>query len=346
MIKTGIIGAHTAAAGELIRILINHPDVDLRTVASAEIAGQRIDSVHRGLIGDTDMVIASELVPQDLDAVFLCGEPWEARKWMEQYGETLDEDPENKIRVIDLTGAFRNGEYSMVYGLPEHNRKALVRGATRASIPSPIAMAVGLALFPLAKDMLLQGNVNASVTMAATEVACAPTESQPSNYQSVAISTRLDPIAPIENRPDSEDAEREILRFLKEVQPACHCSVKLQLSRNQTSPRGVIATVDTPCTLPLLELTRRYEEAYDDHNFTYIIDRLPESTDVANTNKCLLHLSYPATGPDPISASQSLRVTAVIDNFLKGSAGNAVHCLNLLFGLSERTGLSLKASAY
>lgn len=344
MIKTGILGGHTAVAGELIRILINHPDVVLTTVASEEVAGRTVDTVHRGLTGDTDMRIVQTLEAKGHNAVFLCGEPWEARRWMEQNSPLLEDSSDEPIRVIDLTGAFRDGSYSMVYGLPEHNRKALVRGATRTALPSPIAMAVGLALFPLAKNMLLQGPVNISATVASAfsgAVKQATTE-QPN----IAISTRLDPIAPIENRPDTDDAAREITRLLRQIQPTFASSVSLSLSLDEATPRGISVTVDTPSVLPLSELERRFNEAYHDHNFTYLIDRCPSAADVANTNKCLLHLSYPSNNPEPFTASQSLRVTAVIDHLLKGSAGNAVHCMNLLFGLSERTGLSLKASAF
>lgn len=346
MIKIGITGAHTTAAGELIRILINHPDVVLMTVASEEVAGLRVDMLHRGLTGDTDMCVVPSLDPSGHDAVFLCGEPWEARRWMEMYDDVLDADEEHRVRVIDLTGAFRDGAFGMVYGLPEHNRKALVRGATRASLPSPAAMAVALALIPLAKNMLIQGPVTASAAIASAENVSSGIPDSPDAKGDVAVSTRLDPIAPIENRPDGDDAAREVTRLLRQIQPSFAWSVSLSISRDQKFPRGIIATVDTPASLPLAELCRRYDEAYDDHNFTYLLDRMPTPADVANTNKCLLHLAYPSNDPDVLSASPSLRVVSVIDNLLKGSAGNAVHCLNLLFGLSERTGLALKASAY
>lgn len=345
MIKVGILGAHTVAAGELIRILINHPDVMLCVLASEEVAGQRIDDVHRGLTGDTAMRVASTLDLSGLDAIFLCGEPWEARCWMEANVSMLDQDVDDPKRIIDLTGAFRDGSFGMVYGLPEYNRKAMVRGATRASVPSPVAMAVELALFPLAKNMLLQGAVKVAATIAST---VGETHSDPGALGSmdVVMSTRLDPIAPIEHRPDTEAFTREIACVLRQIQPTFSSLVTLSLSRDSSVTRGISAVVELPSSLPVSELERRYEEAYDDHNFTYLLSREPVAQDVANTNKCLLHLAYAQNSPDPITATQSLRITAVIDNLLKGSAGTAVHCMNLLFGLSERTGLSLKASAF
>lgn len=336
MIKVGILGADTTAAGELIRILINHPDIELVTIASDNETGRQANTVHRGLIGDTDLSFTPELTPQGHDAVFLCGEPWMATKWMATHHEAA---AASGLRIIDLTGAFRDGSYNMVYGLPEHNRKALVRGARCASIPSPAAMAIELALFPLAKNSLLDSPIAAIVNIAATEAFTTP--AYPDNDRST--STRLDPIAPIANRPDGEIAAREINTAMQAIQPTFTSGISLHLGSNGTSPRGITATVDVPCSTPLPELQRLYSEAYSDHNFTYHIPTLPTVADVANTNKCLLHLNYitpPGTG------LPTLRITTVIDNLLKGSAGTAVHCLNLLFGLSERTGLSLKASVF
>lgn len=341
MIKTGILGGDTMAAGELIRILINHPDVVLEQVASDSAAGRRVDEVHRGLIGDTDLQMVSDFGPEGLDAVFICGEPWRARQWMERYGADCEADD---VRVIDLTGAFRNGDMDMVYGLPEHNRKPLVRGARRASLPSPVAMAVELALFPLAKNMLLRDAVTGNVSIAATE----NFENCPSalhKQPDVALSTRLDPIAPIENRPDGEVSAREASAVIRAIQPSFGGDIRLNVSRDNSMPRGITAKIDVCCGTSLGELRRLFEDAYEDHNFTYVVDSNPSVLDVANTNKCMINLGYPPEGL-AAGADQKVRVTAVIDNLLKGAAGNAVHCLNLLFGLSERTGLALKASAF
>ncbi len=346
MIKTGILGGETMVAGELIRILINHPDVDLRTIASESLSGCAVEEVHRGLVGDLSMRMATDIEPEGLDVVLLCGEPWMARNWMERHAIAC---AESAVRVIDITGAFRNGEMEMVYGLPEHNRKALVRGATRASLPSPIAMAVELALFPLAKNMLLSGDISVAVSIASTESFInrggGVAGNGNGNPMDVACSTRLDPIAPIENRPDGEDASREVGILLRDVQPSFGGKVRLRVSRDNEIPRGIVAEADVPLITSIAELKRLFGEAYEDHNFTYPVERVPSILDVANTNKCLVSIGY----PDDVEAAgdgRVVRVTSVIDNLLKGAAGNAVHCLNLLFGLSERTGLALKASAF
>ncbi len=343
MIKTGILGGDTIAAGELIRILINHPDVVLEQVASDSSAGRRVDEVHRGLTGDTDLQMVADFGPEGLDAVFICGEPWRAHQWMERYSADCEA---GEVKVIDLTGAFRNGEMEMVYGFPEHNRKPLVRGALRASLPSPVAMAVELALFPIAKNMLLRDAVTGNIRIAATEnFENCPSGGSLTNQPDVALSTRLDPIAPIENRPDGDASAREATAAIRAIQPSFGGDIHLNISRDNSIARGITAQLDVCSGTSLGELRRLFEEAYEDHNFTYIVDRNPSVLDVANTNKCLISLSYPPEGM-AAGADQKVRVTAVIDNLLKGAAGNAVHCMNLLFGLSERTGLALKASAF
>lgn len=348
MIKVGILGGESSTAGELIRILINHPDVEILTVASESEAGNRVDAVHRGLVGDTDLEISSRLDLDGHNMVFLCGEPWMARKWMADNDAACTAA---EVRVVDLTGAFRAGGMAMVYGFPEFNRKAMVRGATRASIPSAAATAVELALFPLAKNSLLgQMPVDVALTMAAVETpvrVASPYGSELGANAGYVASTRLDPVAPQEFRPDTEAASVETAACLRQIQQGFDAPVSISLSRDASMSRGMRAVVDVPCSLGLPELKRLFAEAYDDHNFTYPVDVRPVIADVANTNKCLIYLEYPSTD-DPtsaMSASPRLRVTAVADNLLKGAAGTAVHCMNLLFGLSERTGLALKCSA-
>ena len=350
MIKVGILGAETMAAGELVRILINHPDVEILRIASATEAGRKVADLHRGLVGDTDMEIVSELSPEGLDAVFLCGEPWQASRWMNLYDAAAREIG---LKIIDLTGAFRGGEHDMVYGFAEHNRKALVRGATRASVPSALALAVETALFPMAKNcMLPPERIRVNISMAEIPMlattrpngapikASAPFSPTATDYTR---STRLDPIAPREHRPDAEDAATEAAAELRRIQPSFAAPIEISLSRDNASQRGMVATIEVAAGMSLSELRKIYDNAYEDHGFAYPVDFVPTVADVANTNKCLINLSYPTS---ELNASlPALRIVTACDNLLRGAAGNGVHLLNLLFGLSERTGLALKASA-
>ena len=358
MINVGILGAETMAAGELTRILINHPDVTLRTIASEQEAGRAITSLHRGLTGDTDLIVAPHLEPEGLDVVFLCGEPWQATRWMESHAGDSHMD---ELRIIDLTGAFRNGEHGMVYGFPEFNRKALVRGATRASVPSASAIAIEQALFPLAKNSMLDNDISVAISMATSEKhSSGNTAGQGLSFGlgELATSTRLDPIAPQEHRCDSDAAASEAAAALRMMQPSASPKVRINMSRDESLSRGLTAVVRIPCRTGIPELQRIYDDAYHDHGFTFPVETTPQVADVANTNKCLLQICYPDSSEAhdfnsmnfgvtdrTASGMPHLQITVVIDNLLKGGAGTAVHCMNLLFGLSEKTGLALKASA-
>lgn len=355
MINVGIIGGETEVAGELIRILLNHPDVILRAVASSDHAGERLDAFHRGLIGDTDLKFVRSLQGQKLNCVFLVGEPWMAQDFLEQAGDQPirkdigEDDAEEMLHIIDLTGRFRNGENGMVYGLAEHRRKALVRGALRCSLPSPMAEAIGLALFPLAKNHLLQGNIKAKIELAHNldgASTCRELPALPGSSLSSQLSTRFDPVAPAGHRPDAVAAAAEALEEMHQIDPFFSGNIEATMSTNPDMGRGIRVEVDVPTTASIEEVRRVFDEAYQDHAFTYSIDKEPSVLDIANTNKCLIFVQQ-AT-PDPTSTlgapMQGIHITAVLDNLVKGSAGNAVHCMNLLFGLSERTGLALKAS--
>lgn len=356
VINVGIIGGETESAGELIRILINHPDVILRAVCSPEHAGCRIDRFHRGLIGDTDLCFVKTLDNENLNCVFLVGEPWQAQEYMRSVEgashcqDSPHEEPEEMLHIIDMTGAYRDGSDGMIYGFPEYRRKALVRGALRASISSVVATIVELALFPMAKNHLLHGPIYADVQMPAGDWAYGsiPLLSHEAAadlmHHAAQMSTRLDPVAPAEKRPDVERSAEEVENEMRDIDGSFSGKINIVLGSDPSLSRGVCATVEVPCGINIDEVRRLYEEAYSDHSFTFVIDRAPAVSDVSNTNKCLLYIE---PGDADLSHGQepSVKIRAVMDCYVKGCAGNAVHCMNLLFGLSERTGLALKASS-
>lgn len=357
MINVGIIGGETEAAGELIRILINHPDVILRAVCSTEHTGQRIDSYHPGLIGDTDLCFTSSLEGTKLNCVFLCGEPWQAQEYMRTVEgvahcrQSEDCEPDEELHIVDMTGAYRNGHEGMVYGFPEYRRKALVRGSLRASVPSSVALAIELALFPLAKNNLLHGSrIPVRIEMAASHdrqdttgrtrrhgvYADAEQQSQ--------LSTRLDPVAPAESRPDADRAAEEAAGELREIDSSFNSTLSVSLSRNPEFTRGMKVTATVPCSAGVEEVRRLYNEAYSDHSFTFVVDGEVSMREVSNTNKCLIRIEGTSSDLSEPMSRPGVKITLVLDNIVKGGAGNAVHCMNLLFGLSERTGLALKAA--
>lgn len=322
MIKVGIAGGASDAAGELIRILTSHPDVELMWVFEPELEGTPLADMHRGLRGDTYMRFTSTPAIADADVIFLCySTPEESERFIKRFAVPAE------MRLIDFSDRFiaesfsshpspdapaRPGEW--VFGLPELMRKPLVRGATRAIVPSAITTAITIGLLPLAKAGMLTSPLTIAATVSAAEGAAGETvalvDHESLDYCSMALRTLVpDPSAPL---PES--------------------NIIITAGGWQ---RGIAATAFFPSPAPMAEIARLYDEFFDDHNFTFVIDELPILDDVAGTNKTLIHL-------DEVKGMTT--VTVVLDDTLKGAASNAVHLMNLIFGLQERVGLTLKAA--
>lgn len=323
MIRVGIIGGSGYAAGELIRILINHPDVILKWVHSRSVAGQRIVDVHQGLHGEIDMNFASVVDLGNIDVLFCCRPAGKTREFLES--TTVPEG----VKIIDLSRDFRLAAEGndFVYGLSELNRKAMVRGATRVANPGCLAMAVELSLVPLAKNLLLNSDIHTTVLTGATSEGA---ERRPTTH----YAWRNDNA--VVYRPFRHSQEAEILQTISAMQQSFRSRLHMVPVRGPFS-RGIMAVTYLDCPLDLEHIIKLYQEYFSDHNFTFITSKIPDLKDVVNTNKCIIHL-------DKIDGK--LLITAVIDNLLKGAAGNAVHTMNLLFGLQETTGLTMKSVAF
>lgn len=295
-------------AGELIRIIINHPDVALMWVESERYAGRLVSDVHHGLIGETDLRITTRSANRlsDIDVLFVFRDREQSIEWLERH-----EIPED-LRIVDLGPDMRdpkNAEkYGYVYGLPELNRKAMVRGAKRAVLPHPAAYLSALALLPLAKHGILRNPVQVNVSM-------------PQASEQVV---------------SSSEVVEELTGALRALDPEFDELVTLVAGPGDDD-RAISAIIDFDTTLDIGELLRAYEEFYDDHNFTFLVNRNPEPDEVDGTNKCLIRVDR---------RDGRATVTAVMDALVKGGAGTAVHDMNLLFGLHERVALALKASKY
>ncbi|MCM1163759.1 MAG: N-acetyl-gamma-glutamyl-phosphate reductase [Muribaculaceae bacterium] len=323
MIKVGIIGGSGYAAGELVRILINHPDVMLMWVHSRTVAGQRIVDVHQGLYGEIDMNFTSTIDLDSIDVLFCCRPAGKTREFLASV--TVPE----KLKIIDLSRDYRleADDNEFVYGLSELNRKPMVRGAKRVANPGCLAMAVELSLIPLAKNLLLNSDIHTTVFTGATSEGA---ERRPTTH----YAWRNDNA--VVYRPFRHTQEAEILQTLKAMQQSFNSRLHMLPVRAPFS-RGIMAVTWLECPLELPEVIKIYQDYFSDHNFTFITSKIPDLKDVVNTNKCIIHL-------DKIDGR--LLITAVIDNLLKGAAGNAVHTMNLLFGLQETTGLTMKPVAF
>lgn len=325
MINAIIVGGADYLTGELARLLINHPDVNLLNVISPELAGEALCDVHQGLVGETDLLYTETADLSRPDVIFLSLLRGNSRKFLE------DNKVGENVKIIDLSPDFRldvAGEVNdYVYGLPEYNRKPLVRGAFKAANPGCFATAASLALLPLAESGLLKGDIHVTALEGATDAGAEPSAIGHYSWRNENIAVY---------RPLRHSAAEEIRRFAVALQPQYDGKVLLLPMRGSFS-RGAMVVMYLHSDMQVEDVKSLYEEAYSDHSFTYLVDRQPDLKDVVNTNKCLIHID---------KADGRLIITAVIDNLLKGGAGNAVHLMNLMFGLSERTGLSLKSSAY
>ncbi len=322
MIKVGIIGGAGYTAGELLRLLVNHPDVEIVFVNSASNAGNRVADVHSGLLGDTELVFTDELPLTEIDCLFCCTAHGDTRKFIEAH--TLPEE----LRIIDLSMDHRieSEEHDFVYGLPELNRKRIIR-ARHVANPGCFATAIQLGLLPLAKNLLLNKPIHITAITGSTGAGQKPSATSHFSWRNNNISVY---------KPFTHQHLPEIRQSLTQLQNSFAAELDFIPMRGDFT-RGIFAAMYTDCSIDLDEIRRLYDEYYDDHSFTFVTDGELDLKQVVNTNKCLLHLE---------KHGDKLLVLSAIDNLLKGASGQAVHNMNLLFGLTEVAGLKLKPSAF
>ena len=301
MIKTIILGAQSEDAGELIRILAMHPDVELIGAQAPGLDGRQVSWHHHGLIGETRLAFSNSVDLSKADVAFVCGRSLTSA----EFTQIRHMRPDLKLICMSPLQGVDMEAAGVVYGLPEINRKLLVRGATAAFLPSPLASMALVALFPLALNLLLSGDIEISIAA---------------------------PEAILEKFPLEETA-REIEKVLKEVQKSYTGCVRLTADKS-VARRSSLMEITFDCSINQEHLMEIYE-IYDDHNFSFVVNRKVGVSEVAGTNKIVV------TVPSPRDGKISLGVAA--DCRLRGGAGEAVHVMNLMFGLHERTGLALKA---
>ena len=322
MIKAGIIGGAGYTAGELIRLLINHPDVEILFVNSSSNAGNKLTLVHEGLYGEIDMEFTSELPLDSIDILFFCTAHGDTKKFLETH--TIPED----LKIIDLSQDYRiaSPSHEFVYGLPELNRRAICKSKYVAN-PGCFATGIQLALLPLAKNLMLNNTVHVNAITGSTGAGVKPSSTSHFSWRNNNISIY---------KPFEHQHLEEIRQGFAQLQNSFNASIDFIPVRGDFT-RGIFTTAYMDCKIELDEIRKLYDEYYDDHSFTFVIDENPDLKQVVNTNKCLLHLQ---------KIEGKLLIISVIDNLLKGASGQAVHNMNLLFNLEETVGLHLKPSAF
>ncbi|MHA7099092.1 N-acetyl-gamma-glutamyl-phosphate reductase [Roseivirga pacifica] len=317
MIKAGIIGGAGYTGGELIRLLLNHPQVELTQIISNSQAGLPVNQVHQDLLGETDICFSKEL-DKTVDVVFLCMGHGASSKFFEE-----NELPES-TKVIDLSHDFRL-DPEKVYGLPELNKEA-IKSASFIANPGCFATAIELALLPLAHNGMLK-EVHVSGITGSTGAGMSPSETTHFSWRDSNISTY---------KAFTHQHLDEIRQTLMVYQPWFEQPINFVPYRGNFT-RGIMVTAYQYCEWPLEEAVRVYKEYYEDHPFTFVTDNGLDLKQVVNTNKCVIQLEM---------HNGYLMVQSVIDNLLKGASGQAVQNMNLMFGFDEDEGLKLKASRF
>ena len=320
-IRVGIIGGAGYTAGELIRILLYHPNAELKYIQSSSNKGKPVTSVHRDLFGETEMTF-SEIDPQDVDLLFLCSGHGKSVEFMSQ--TTL---PGN-VRIIDLSHDFRlqREGNDFVYGLPELNRKVIQTSAKIAN-PGCFATGIQLALLPLAAAGLIIDNLHVNAITGSTGAGQAPSQTSHFSWRDNNLSVY---------KAFEHQHLGEIGQSLRQAQPGLnHELFFIPVRGNHT--RGIFTTIHTRFEGTLADACQLYASYYKSHPFVSLTDENPDLKQVVNTNKCLLYLEKHGT---------QLLIISCIDNLLKGASGQAVQNMNLMFGLEETAGLFSKASAF
>ncbi len=322
MKKIGIIGGAGYTAGELLRLLINHPEVSIAFVHSTSNAGQPVTSVHGGLLGETDLVFSDTHPLEDIDILFLCSAHGHSRKFWEE-----NERPE-KLMVIDLAQDFRDESDGYVYGLPEVN---LSRIETAKSVANPgcFATALQLSLLPLAAAGLLpkDGEINITALTGSTGAGVKPGATTHFSWRNDNISVY---------KPFTHQHLKEIGMTLEQLQPGHGATINFVPMRGDF-PRGIFAVTTLDCPLSEEEAVKLYHDYYKDAPFTVVSDAPIDLKQAVNTNKAIIHVE---------KHGKKLMITCAEDNLLKGASGQAVQNMNIMLGIDQRTGLRLKPSAF
>lgn len=328
-IRVGIVGGAGYTGGELIRLLLNHPQATISFVHSRSNAGKNVASIHQDLVGETNLQFTDTL-HNDIDVMFLCVGHGEAKKFLEN--NTIHD----AVKIIDLSQDFRLqagasiGNRQFVYGLPELNKEAIISAKNIAN-PGCFATAIQLGLLPLAKAGLLQDVYATGITgSTGAGQSLAPTSH---------FSWRANNIGAYKTL--THQHLKEIHQSVQQLQPTfskSHTDENINfIPWRGDFTRGIFISSQLKCNLKIDELTELYQNFYAGAAFTFLSSEPIFLKQVVNTNKCVMQLE---------KVGSLLVVHSAIDNLLKGASGQAVQNMNLLFGLDEKAGLHLKAAAF
>ena len=327
MIKVGILGAAGYTGGELIRLLLNHPEAEIVFANSESNAGNLLSDVHEGLIGETEQRFTAEMPFDDVDVVFFCFGHGKSEQFLKEH--TI---PAN-VKIIDLAQDFRVKSeelrvknYDFVYGLPEINKSA-IQQAQHVANPGCFATAIQLALLPAAHLNLLKEDVSVNAITGSTGAGQKPSSTTHFSWRQNNLSIY---------KAFTHQHLAEIRQSLAQIQGYLDASIDFIPYRGDFA-RGIFCTAVIKTKAPAEDIIEAYKEFYKEAAFTHYSEKGIDLKQVVNTNKALVHVDC---------FDGKILVTSAIDNLLKGAVGQAVQNMNLMFGIDETAGLRLKASAF
>jgi len=321
-IRAGIAGGAGYTGGEMLRLLVNHPSVEITFVHSTSNQGNLIADVHTDLLGDTDLRFTGEL-SYDIDVLFLCVGHGDAKKFLA--ANTIPAG----IKIIDLSQDFRltaNAGEDWVYGLPELNR-ARIQKASFIANPGCFATCIQLGLLPLAAKGLIKNEVHINATTGSTGAGQSLAATSHFSWRNNNLSVY---------KAFDHQHLNEIGESLLQLDPGFESALTFIPQRGDFT-RGILAAMYVETDLTAEEAQTLYEDFYAEHPFTHVSRKNIDLKQVVNTNKGFIHVE---------KHGDRLLIISIIDNLLKGASGQAVQNMNLMFGLDEQLGLRLKATAF
>ena len=321
MIRIGILGAAGYTGGELIRVLLGHPEVEIVFANSESNAGNLVSDVHEGLIGDTQLRFTDEMPFERVDVVFFCFGHGKSAAFLAEHAIPPH------VKIIDLAQDFRiRGSHDYVYGLPETHRD-IIRTAQHVANPGCFATCIQLALLPALQAGLISGDIHVNGITGSTGAGQKPSATTHFSWRNDNISVY---------KTFTHQHLLEINQTVQELRQGYDGRV-LFIPQRGCFARGIFVTAYARCTAPLEEVQQVYADYYKDAAFTHFVTKSPDMKQVVGTNKAVVYVER---------YEDQLLMISCIDNLLKGAVGQAVQNMNLMFGLDERMGLSLKASAF
>ena len=322
MIKIGILGAAGYTGGELIRLLLNHPEAEIVFANSESNAGNLVADVHEGLLGDTDLRFTSGMPFDKVDVVFFCFGHGKSEQFLREH--TIPAH----VKIIDLAQDFRLAapDNDYVYGLPEINRERIA-AAQHVANPGCFATCIQLGLLPAAKLGIVKGDIAVNAITGSTGAGQKPGATTHFSWRNNNMSIY---------KAFCHQHVPEICQSLKQVQGELDAEIDFIPYRGDFA-RGIFATQVVKTDMPIEQIVEAYKAFYKDAPFTHYVDNAIDMKQVVNTNKALIHCD---------KFGNKLLITSTIDNLLKGAVGQAVQNMNIMFGVEETMGLRLKGSAF